>query len=135
MRRFVFRSTVSFALPISLFCVALSFEGGRIMTLLYGHEYVGNGPVVAILAWNLLVTAAASSLSRALFAAERADVDFALNFVALFMMLALGFWLVRSFGVLGAAFALLTANTAVSLAKAVALHFLLRAPAKEQMAC
>ena len=74
--------------------------------------------VVAILALNLLVTAAAFSFSRALFAIERADLDFLVNFAALFIMVTLGFWLVRAFGPLGAAIGLLGANFVTSAVRA-----------------
>jgi hypothetical protein len=43
-------------------------------------------------------------------AIERADLDFLVGFAALFVMVTLGFWLVRAFGPLGAAFGLLAAN-------------------------
>jgi Na+-driven multidrug efflux pump len=74
--------------------------------------------VVAMLALNYLVYAAAFSFSRALMAIERADLDFLLNFVALFMMVFMGFWLVRDFGTVGAAIGLLAANLVTSLVRA-----------------
>ena len=60
------------------------------MALLYGRQYAGNNLVVAILALNLLVFAAAFPFSRALIAIERADLDFLVSFVALFIMVAHG---------------------------------------------
>ena len=80
--------------------------GGRIIALLYGRQYAGNNLVVAILALNFLVFAASFSFSRALMAIERADLDFLVNFAALFIMVILGFWLVRAYGTLGAAIGL-----------------------------
>jgi O-antigen/teichoic acid export membrane protein len=124
--RFVFRASIAFAVPISLFCVAMMLWGGRLVGSLYGHEYLGNGLVVAILAWNLSVTAVASSFSRALFAIERADIDFAANLAGLFVMFTLGIWLVRSFAIAGAAAGLLIANAATSGAKGLALQVLIR---------
>jgi O-antigen/teichoic acid export membrane protein len=103
-----------------LFGLAMIFRGGRVVTLLYGHQYAGNGLVVAILAFNLAVSAVAFSFSRALLAIERADVDFLVSFVALFIMLTLGLWLVRSFGIPGAALGMLIANTAASGVRAFA---------------
>jgi O-antigen/teichoic acid export membrane protein len=134
LRRFVFRASIAFAVPIMLFCVVMMMRGGPVVALLYGHGYLGNGLVVSILTWNLAVTAVASSFSRALFAIERADVDFLVNFIALFMMLALGLWLVRSFGVVGTAIALLIANTATSAAKGFALQILTRESNERQVA-
>jgi O-antigen/teichoic acid export membrane protein len=124
--RFVLRASLAFAVPISLFCVAMMLWGGRLVGSLYGREYLGNGLVVAVLAWNLSVTAVASSFSRALFAIERADIDFAANLAGLFVMFTLGLWLVRSFAITGAAYALLIANAATSGAKGFALRVLIR---------
>ncbi len=76
----------------------------------------------------------AFSFSRALFAIERAEVDFVVNFVALFIMVTLGLWLVRSFGVAGAAFGLLIANTAASGVRYVAFRILIRSGARKQIA-
>jgi O-antigen/teichoic acid export membrane protein len=118
LRRLVLKISAVIALPMSLLCLVMFFWGGRLIALLYGRQYAGNGLVVAILALNLLVAAAAFSFSRALFAIERADVDFLVNFAALFIMVTLGLWLVRTFGPLGAAFGLLGASLVTSAVRA-----------------
>jgi O-antigen/teichoic acid export membrane protein len=112
--RLVLKIAVAITIPISLFCVVMFIWGGRFVSLLYGQQYAGNNLVVAVLSLNLLVSAGAFSFSRALFALDRAHVDFLINFAALFTMVALGFWLVRAFGPLGAAFGLLAANFVTS---------------------
>jgi hypothetical protein len=61
------------------------------------------------------VTAVGFSYSRALFAIERANLDFLLNLATLFIMFTLGLWLVRTYGPLGAAAGLLGANIVTSL--------------------
>lgn len=127
LRRFVLRASVAFALPMLVFGLAMMFGGGPLVTLLYGHQYAGNGLVVTILAFNLAVSAVAFSFSRALYTVERADVELVVNLVGLFIMLTLGLWLVRSFGILGAALGLLAANTAASGVRAGAF---LRLPAR-----
>jgi O-antigen/teichoic acid export membrane protein len=119
LRRFVFKVTELVAVPISLFCLILFIWGNRLIALLYGRQYLGNSLTIAILALNVLVTALAFSFSRALFAVDRADLDFLVNFTALFVMLTLGLWLVRAFGPLGAAFGLLGANFATSAVRVV----------------
>jgi O-antigen/teichoic acid export membrane protein len=110
LRRFVLKISAVLALPVSLLCLVLMFWGGRLVALLYGHQYTGNGLVVAILALNLFVTVEAFSFSRALFAIERADLDFRVNFAALFIMAACGPWLARALGPLGAAIGLMGAT-------------------------
>jgi O-antigen/teichoic acid export membrane protein len=112
LRRFVLRVSAAFALPLSFFCLAMMFLGGPLEALLYGRQYAGNGLIVTILACNLGVCAVAFSFSRALLAIQRADVDFLVNFAALFIMVTLGIWLARAFGPLGAAFGLLGGSSA-----------------------
>jgi len=120
LHKLVLRIAAVMAFPMSLLCLVMLFWGGRLLTLLYGHQYAGNSLIVSILSLNLLVTAAAFPLSRALFAIDRADVDFIVNFTALFIMFTVGLWLVRAFGAIGAAFGLLGANSVTSTVRAVA---------------
>jgi O-antigen/teichoic acid export membrane protein len=125
LRRLVLKITAVVSLPVSLLCLALIFWGGRLTALLYGRQYAGNGLVVTILSLNILVAATAFPSSRGLFAVERADVDFLVNFAALFVMVTMGFWLVRAFGPLGAAMAFSGANFITS---AVRVGVFLRLP-------
>lgn len=127
LRLLVLRITAVIAVPISLLCVALCVWGGRLMTVLYGWQYTGNNLIVAMLAVNLLVGSLAFSFSRALFAVDRARVDFLINFTALFIMLTVGLWLVRSYGPLGAAVGLLGATLSSSAIRAT---LFLRLPAR-----
>jgi O-antigen/teichoic acid export membrane protein len=120
LHRLVLKITAVIAIPMSLLCFVMFIWGGRLLTLLYGFQYAGNSLIVAILAFNLLFTAVAFSFSRALFAVDRAHVDFLVNFTALFIMITLGLWLVRAFGPLGAAFGVLVANFATTAARAAA---------------
>ena len=120
LRKFVLKVTAALALPVSILALALIVWGDRLIAALYGHRYSGNGLVVDILAVNLLVSALSFSFSRALFAIERADLDFSLNVAAILIMATLGLWLVRSYGPLGAAWGLLVANIVASVARAAA---------------
>lgn len=112
-RQFVLKAGAVFSLVITPLFVALLFFGGSLVVIFYGDKYTGNGLVVSILALNLLISTFAFSFSRALFAMERVDVDFAVNFVFLFVLLTLGLYLIKAFGPLGIAFSLLIGNTAV----------------------
>jgi O-antigen/teichoic acid export membrane protein len=118
LRRLVLKISAALAVPVSLLALGLILWGDRLIALLYGSRYAGNGRVVAILALNLLVTAVGFSYSRALFAIERANVDFLLNCAALFIMMTLGLWLVRTYGPLGAAAGLLAANMVTQVVRA-----------------
>jgi O-antigen/teichoic acid export membrane protein len=114
LRRLVLKISGIIALPLFLLTIVLIVWGDRLIGMLYGHQYEGNGLVVAVLACNLLVTAVAFAFSRALFAVERADLDFRLNLAAVAIMMTLGLWLVRSYGPLGAALGLLIAIVSTS---------------------
>jgi O-antigen/teichoic acid export membrane protein len=116
--RLVLKITAVMAVPMSLLCLVMFIWGGRLLTLLYGRQYAGNSLIVVLLSLNLLVTAVAFPLSRALFAINRADVDLVVNFTALFIMVTVGLWLVRAFGPIGAAIGLLGANFVTSLVRA-----------------
>lgn len=125
LRRFVFKASAVFSLIIAPFCVALLLFGGSLVLILYGDKYAGNGLVVSILALNLLISAMRFPFSRALFAMERADVDFYVNFIALFVLFTLGLWLVKAFGPLGVACSLLAGNTALLGVKCVIFYILI----------
>jgi len=134
LRSFVLKTSAVLAVPVGLLCLGLIIWGGRLVALLYGRQYAGNGLLVAILSLNLLIFATTFSFSRALMAIERADLDFLVNFVALAMMVVLGIWLVRSFGTLGAGIAFLAANFATSAVRAaVFLRLPSRIPASGEV--
>ncbi len=118
LRRLVLKISAAISLPVALLCVVMMLWGGRLIALLYGRQYAGNNLAVALLALNFLVFAAAFSFSRALMAIERADLDFHVNLAALFVMLVLGFWLVRAYGTVGAALGMLLGNLVASAIRA-----------------
>jgi O-antigen/teichoic acid export membrane protein len=119
--------------PVSLLALVLILWGDRFVGLLYGSRYTGNGQVVAILAVNLLLSAVVFSFSRALFAIERADLDFVLNFAAIAIMLTLGVWLVKTHGPLGAAIGLLVAGGVTSVLRVGAFFRLFTGTTNQEM--
>jgi O-antigen/teichoic acid export membrane protein len=133
LRRFILRISASLAVPVSLLALVLIVWGDRFVGLLYGSRYTGNGQVVAVLAVNLLLSAVVFSFSRALFAIERADLDFALNFAAIAIMLTLGLWLVKTYGPLGSAIGLLVAGSVTSVLRVGAFLRLSNRLSKEEM--
>jgi O-antigen/teichoic acid export membrane protein len=99
---------------MSILSCVLLLLGEPLLVLFYGEKYSGNGFVVFILALSLVAASVAFSFSRALFAMDRADIDFKVNFVPLFILFTVGLWLVRAYGPLGAATGLLLSNGAAS---------------------
>ena len=106
-------------LPI---CLVLVLGGGLLVQLLYGHKYAGNGLVVAVLALGVVANAAAFSYSRALFALDRANLDFAINLAVLAVGIGAGLPLVKWFGPLGAAYSLTAAYMGGAVLRVLAFH-------------
>ncbi len=119
LRRFVARVTVVFFLLVLPLAVLLFLFGGDLVVLVYGAKYEGNGTVVAILAVNMLVTAAAFILSRAILAVEQSRIYFFANVVPLIILLSFGILLVKNFGPAGVAWG----NLASTVATAAVLLF------------
>ena len=124
LHRAAWKATALMAVPAVFFSTVMVIWGGRVLQVLYGSKYAGSGAVVAILALGLSATALAFGFSRALFAIERADIDLIVNFVALGVLLAIGVWLVRASGPLGAAYAFLIASVASLVLRGAAFGIL-----------
>lgn len=130
LQNFVYKSSVFFAMPMLVFSGALFFAGDSLVTLIYGGEFAGSGLTLFVLSLNLLALMLAFNVSRALFALERADADFAVNFLPLVVLLSAGLMLVRQYDVFGAACGLVLANVIGLLARGGVLRYLLQAHAK-----
>jgi O-antigen/teichoic acid export membrane protein len=115
--RFTVKSTAVFAALMLPFTLAALLFGSAIITLVYGGKYAGAGAVIGMLGLNLAAQALAFPVSRALFAARRADLDCAVNLVTLIFMFTAGLWLVRRYGATGAAAGLLAANILATLVR------------------
>jgi O-antigen/teichoic acid export membrane protein len=100
------------------------------MELFYGNKYSDHRLAISLLAANLLVSAVAFTYSRALFAMERADVDFKVNIVTLIVLTVLGLWLVKNHGIEGAAIGALTANAGACAVRHFSFVFLIRTSTK-----
>lgn len=88
------------------FVIGAALFGSRVVALAYGDKYAGSGAVVLLLIANSFFTAVGLPYSRGLFAIERADLDVLSNVIAVGVTLSAGIWLVRSYGVTGAALGL-----------------------------
>jgi O-antigen/teichoic acid export membrane protein len=117
LRRFALKTSAWLCFGMSILCCALLILADPLLVLFYGEKYSGNGMVVFILALSLVAASVAFSFSRALFAIERADIDFKVNLVPLLILFTFGVSFVRSYGPLGAALGLLLANVSASVAR------------------
>ena len=121
MRSMIFKSAMFMMFIMSLLSLAFILFGNRLVVLLFGSRYGGYGLVVSVLALNLAVTSLTYPFSRGLFVLERADLDFRIN-LAVVLSLIPGVWLVRTFGLPGAAFGLLAANALSVLLRVLAFN-------------
>lgn len=126
LRRFAIKASMLLCIVMSILCCALLILGEPLLVLFYGEKYSGNGVVVFVLALSLVASSVAFSFSRALFAIERADIDFKVNFIPFFILFTFGLSFVRSYGPLGAAIGLLIANLSASVVRLVLFTILSR---------
>jgi O-antigen/teichoic acid export membrane protein len=126
LHRFVLKSGLFLFAMVGTLCVLLIAFGQVLLVVIYGQKYAGNGPVVSMLALGLVASAVTFCFSRALFAMDRADLDFKINLIPLLVLFTLGLWLVRAFGPLGAAIGLLVANFASTGARLASFAALMR---------
>ncbi|MEM7808321.1 MAG: polysaccharide biosynthesis C-terminal domain-containing protein [Planctomycetota bacterium] len=106
LERFVGIASLAFAGVMSVYATAAFFLGEWMLQLLYDDKYAGFGNVVGIMALVSIVHALGFASSRGLFALDAARPDFVANILALGVMLGAGTWLTWSFGIRGAAVAM-----------------------------
>jgi O-antigen/teichoic acid export membrane protein len=114
LRRFVLLAYVPIGLGMAVFCLGMLVFGGRLVQLVYGDDYVGLGMVVAVLASGAFVMSLSSPANRGLLALEMSRETFFAEFLILIVMATLGLFLILTFGIVGAALAVLFAYIAGS---------------------
>jgi O-antigen/teichoic acid export membrane protein len=116
------RDTLLIGGAMGLFVGVVVLTGEDIMRFLYrGKEYEGQGNTLTVLALALLVSAVGMPASNALASLERPRGIFWNALVALFLTMALVFYLADKWGQLGAAYGFLAGNVANSLGRLMAL--------------
>ena len=125
MRGFVFKAAGLLVLLTSIFFAFIMIFGDMLLVLLYGHKYGGNGLIVSVMALSLVVGSATFPFSRGLFAMERADVDFKIN-IAVVATLGINVYLVRAFGLFGAAYGLLATHSLSAVLRGIAFNRIAR---------
>jgi O-antigen/teichoic acid export membrane protein len=115
------KTTYLIALILIIFCVFLFVFGGKAVAIIFGAKYSGGGLVVSILGLSILFSASgiAMGVTVGLWALQRPYMNFYASLLTLTVTITFGLWLVKSFGPLGAALALLVGNSIASLARAI----------------
>jgi O-antigen/teichoic acid export membrane protein len=115
VHRVMIKATLVFFAIMSSFSVVMLFFGGAILQMIYGVKYAGLDMVVGVLALSQFADIVTLPRSGSLFVMGRPDAGFKSYLLALLITLILGLWLVRSYGIYGVAFSLLSASTAAAV--------------------
>jgi O-antigen/teichoic acid export membrane protein len=91
--------------------IALLIFGSHLVKLMYGSKFGGAGTIVDLLAVGLWFYAIGLSFPYGMLALKRAGIDFAINVACITSFLAIGIWLIRWYGVVGAACSFLMVQT------------------------
>jgi O-antigen/teichoic acid export membrane protein len=113
LRRLMQKSTLIIAALMTLVCGTIMIIGGQLVILIYGAQYGGHNGVIVLLALDILVVAIALASDCGIWAMGRNEMHFRIELVRLLITFTIGFWLVKRFGPLGVAWALLSGNVIV----------------------
>jgi O-antigen/teichoic acid export membrane protein len=111
LSRSVFRSAMIAGILTSPVLVTLLIFGSRLVKLMYGAKYAGNGNIVSILAVGVWFYAISLAFPYGMLTLKRPAVDFAVNVACFISFLAAGIWLIHAHGVVGAACSFLIVET------------------------
>jgi len=115
LRQLVVKFTLVLTGMVTFFCFIILFFGERIIILIYGSKYTGNGTLLLILALSIMVEAVARGVDYSIWAMEQSQANFLVNIFHLVVTVSLGSLLVKTYGPLGAAWALLLSNSMASI--------------------
>jgi O-antigen/teichoic acid export membrane protein len=102
--------------------ITLLISGARLVVLMYGAKFVGAGPIIDLLSLGAWFAAISLIFPYGMLALKRAEVDFAINLACIASFLAVGIWLIRVHGVLGAACSYLMVQTVALILRVVAFR-------------
>lgn len=114
LRRVLQQTALLFVAVLGTFLVLMLTTGDLAARLIYGGKYAGTGPVLALLALNVLVNSLGVTAGNGLWAMERPRANFTADVCMFAVTVALLLCLVGPLGVLGAATAVL-AGTIVGM--------------------
>jgi O-antigen/teichoic acid export membrane protein len=111
LRRQAIRDALLLGAVMAAFCVLVLLAGENAMRFLYhGKEYEGHGYTVAVLAFATLASAVATPASNALASMERPYAIAIVGAAGTAVTVVLVWWLMAEWGLLGAAYGLLSGN-------------------------
>ena len=109
-RRFVFKVAFATAALMVGPAIVLSIFASTALRWISRGEYTGHQLAITLLCFAIVLQAITFTLSRGLFALQRADLDMACNFGPLLLLFSGGAWLTLHYGTTGAAGSMLIAQ-------------------------
>ena len=113
--------------PLAPFCLVVFLTGDLLIVFVYGAAFVGTGLALALFTAAVLVNGLGSIAGNGLYALQRPHSNLVADICVLLVTVALAFWLLPPFGVIGAAIAALGGATAGVATRWVILLRLMRA--------
>lgn len=129
----VLKTTLLVLAAVGALCLAVFVLGDLPVVLFFGKKFAGSGPVLFVLALSLLSSALGLAPMFGLLAMERPQFNFLAGLGAVGISLTLGVYLVKSFGLVGAAYGALFSNVALSGVRWMAYPILIRAQMARQV--
>ncbi len=122
LSRSVFRSAAIAAILTLPVLATLLVFGSRLVKLMYGAKYAGNGGIVSALALGVWFFAISLAFPYGMLTLKRPAVDFSINVACFASFLAAGLWLIRTHGVFGAACSFLLVETVALVLRVLAFR-------------
>ena len=134
LRRAVRKTTLLVSVFMAGFTICICVVGARLITLVYGDQYAGGGPIVYVLVVSLLATSISLGVDAALYAMDRPESIFYANCFGMGVTVLFGFWMAKYYGPLGAAWGLLAAAIVTSTSKYISYSRLVVVTAAKETA-
>jgi O-antigen/teichoic acid export membrane protein len=112
LHRLVVKATIFVAAGVGVFCISILVLGDRVLALAYGGQYAGHGLTLSLLALTTLIVCLSTPFGYGLRAMGRPDVTFKNNFIQFGLTVTVGVWLIKKYGLPGAAWGLLLGSLA-----------------------
>ena len=121
------RDTLVLVSVMALFCAAVAIGGDQAMRLLYaGSEYQGHAVLLNVLALACLAAAAGMPACTAMTSAQRAGLSAGITAASALGTVAVVWWCLTHWGLLGAAYGMLVSEAVGSLARWAAFAMMKR---------
>ena len=100
LRDVLSKACVVFALTVGLFFLMMLTAGGLLATLVYGADFAGVGPLLAVLAFGMLANSLSLTAGNGLWALDRAKANFLADVTSLLVTFGVLFCLAGTWGVM-----------------------------------